>query len=252
MLWNLKILFTKTIIGNCMQYPKRHYRQKIRLQPRSSKEIIVKALNACDQEFDKLLKRDSSENECLAFCFKQKGDLVDTSNYEILSDFWNTIEPYVFDWPASEYQKFWIIKVIRISEIKYLVDSVNHFYNTGSFVIKSSLDDFCKLLDDMEDKEALVILDQQMEPDTVYSLKYFDEGLFHIIRDKIILHMIDLLKHDGNVIVTFINGKEVFLEIKNMDININTNSRAHPNYSENQLRKGCVKGFGVNELWESL
>lgn len=218
-------------------------------------------LRKIDQQFKEQISEQTTEEERRAYFFGMSDNLKPQKPYLELLEVWDILEPNVWMWKKGMLDGYWIIKVLREMNSIWQVFQLNNEIEKRE---RKQLIGFRKLLEQIEDyreKTFLVTVsgyEAKPEVDTIYSLRYFDEGNFHPYRDYIIR---GIIAEAGNSPVFVIGENNRKQEISgrayyiNRDLNwkeidIRSVNLDYTAVDRNFLarRRGSMKGYTLDDL----
>ena len=166
---------------------------------------VRNAIESVDAFFSSVLRKETEEEECLQFFFKDEKAAQPNEHYFDIMDFWKTIEPYVWNWAGEDLKDFWIIRVMKEVETVREVANYNKILDQETKEHLYILRRMSESIEDLPKKGTALKLCRDENADkieVVYSLRYFDEQCYHPYREFIMQNLYMLLKNGGRLLVT--------------------------------------------------
>lgn len=219
-------------------------------------ESVKNAIEVVDSTFTEFLKADASEEERLHFFFDNEEDMHPNGNFFEIMDFWNEIEPYVWNRPGKDLRDYWIIRVMKEIETAWQVVLYNKILDQETEEHLRILRKISESIEDMPEKGVALQIGEKGEDnkiEVVYSLKYFDEQCYHPYRDFILQSLYQLLKSRGRLLITTNRDEYYMYEMDNFEWEMKkiANKEAYKlcmGRDDSAIRKGLIPGFVYDEV----
>lgn len=224
---------------------------------------IMDAIEAANKAFSQILVPGTAEEVCIEKLFCNSDVQQPTKLYYELREFWENVEPYIWNKQGREFHEFWIIEIMQEMECIVLINQLNRILDQETEEHVKILNTFSEIIEDIYYKRYIVELKKNegnYEVIGLYPLERYDEQCYHPYRDFLICKMYDWLKNGGCIAVVSgfrgLNPYRISLyRIKNFSWKISkvTKEREREQilrYNEKAFRKGLICGFVKDELWK--
>ena len=222
----------------------------------SNSSEITSALQKIDHLFMRELSEDTTEEERHEYFYGEEEDLKPTRSCHDLLEFWYELEPFVWMGQKGILDKYWIIQVIREMNTAWQVYQLNREIDSRE---KEQMERLYRLLVQIEDLPGKSYLVMNIEQQTVYSLRYFDEQQYHPYRDYIIRHIINGAGKTPIYVVRAKGGNDFSSDVRvyhlHEDFKCEEENKAIDNIEYSTIdrnmtarRRGLMIGYTLNDL----
>lgn len=228
------------------------------LENECEETAIWKALKEVDLAFSRQLLPDTSEEECIAYFFENPELLILNERYKELIEFWNAVEPYIWNWPNKDLESLWVIQTIRNLEGIKQVSQYNLVLDQCSSELLKRLQQLSEMIEDTNQKKHLVSFSEWQngyQVKNAFSLRWFDEQCYHPYRDYILRHLVQWM-NEGSLVAIAADSTELFgFELGNnnwkvceTDVLESLRDMVFEIAIEDK-RRGLIPGYAIADLW---
>lgn len=224
---------------------------------------IIDAMTAANEAFSQILVPNTEEEICIERLFRNRDAYQPTELYYELREFWENVEPYIWNKEVKELEGLWIIEIIQEMEGIVLINQLNRILDQEAKENIKILNIFSEIIEDIRYKRYIAELvknEGQYEVIGMYPLALYNEQCYHPYRDFLLCKMYEWLKNSGRIAVvsglTGLNPYRISLyRIKNFTWKVSKvmDEKKRSQIlrdNEKALRAGLICGYVKEELWK--